>query len=70
MSDMDVHMVPRSYAWSWCPPLLAVSWREIREILVVLKALLNERHGEQHKEQLGEVGRPPQLRLLRQVQLR
>ena len=36
---------------SWCPPLL-----ELGEVLVLLKGLLKEWHGEYHKEHLGDVG--------------
>ena len=66
---MDVNMALSSTAQSWTIGRLGAfcslrSWRELGEMLAVLKILLDERRGDQQEEQLVKVWRPPQFRLL------
>ena len=50
MSDVKVHRALRGTAQSWTigwlGALLALPWRELGELLVVLKGLLDKQHGE------------------------
>ena len=43
--DTDVHRALLDHRLARCPPLLALSLRELVEIIVVLKGFLDEQHG-------------------------